>query len=156
MSVLEDVARGKGHRFVLLDKLYVSLAWGCGHAACHIIFFFVSFLSLTNGSGTYYLDTCPQMSIFLMAALYSLAFGMLLSAVTVINFEGFHSGNWLHVAIAPAAHFTASLLVSNGETFGSWWGAECLFGDRRLRAPTTKIGFTLQLRLSLTSPQRHW
>lgn len=111
MVLLEATAREQGQRFVLLDKLYVALAWGYGHSVCHTVFFVLSFLGLTSGSGTYYIAACPQMSMFLIGALYSLAFGMILSSIMVISFEGLDSGNWIHVAAAPAVHLAASLVT---------------------------------------------
>lgn len=35
--MLETVARETERRFGLLDKLYIALAWGFGHAACHSV-----------------------------------------------------------------------------------------------------------------------
>eukprot|EP00195_Chlamydomonas_chlamydogama_P007791 CAMPEP_0202891158 /NCGR_PEP_ID=MMETSP1392-20130828/1299_1 /ASSEMBLY_ACC=CAM_ASM_000868 /TAXON_ID=225041 /ORGANISM="Chlamydomonas chlamydogama, Strain SAG 11-48b" /LENGTH=167 /DNA_ID=CAMNT_0049574837 /DNA_START=285 /DNA_END=789 /DNA_ORIENTATION=+ len=107
--MLEDVARQTGHRYALLDKLYIALAWGFGHAACHSVFFFLSLLPLTSGDGTFYLDECPQMSLFLMGALYSLAFGMILTSTMVVAFEGYHTRDVAHILYAPLLHFAASL-----------------------------------------------
>lgn len=112
MTVLKGMAAANGHRFWLVDQLYMALAWGFGHAACHTTFFFASLLPLTAGSGTFYLDTCPDMSLFLVGALYSLAFGMLLTSLMVIYLDGFESGNWLKILYVPVAHLGASLVVS--------------------------------------------
>ena len=68
--MLEGVARSNDTTFTLLDKLYLALGWGYGHGACHVVFFFLSMLPLTSSDGTYYLDTCPTMSFFLVGALY--------------------------------------------------------------------------------------
>jgi anterior pharynx defective protein 1 len=51
------------------------------------------------------------MSLFLMGALYSLAFGMILSSIMVVAIEGYHTRNWLHIAYAPIVHFAAALVV---------------------------------------------
>ena len=37
MIMLEGVANESGHRFGLLDKLYIALAWGFGHSVCHSV-----------------------------------------------------------------------------------------------------------------------
>ena len=37
MIMLEAVANESGHRFGLLDKLYIALAWGFGHSVCHSV-----------------------------------------------------------------------------------------------------------------------
>lgn len=49
LNTLDGMARASGHRFGLLDKLYMAVAWGYGHGACHAVFFFLSLLPLTTG-----------------------------------------------------------------------------------------------------------
>jgi hypothetical protein len=109
--MLEKQALAQNKRFNLIDKLYLAVAWGFGHSLCMSIFFFVSFLSLTTSNGTFYLDVCPQMSLFLVGSLYSISFGLILTSIAVISIQGFHTGNWLHVAYAPLAHMAASLIT---------------------------------------------
>jgi anterior pharynx defective protein 1 len=111
VSSLELVARNRGHRLSIIDKLYLALGWGYGHGACHVLFFFVSLLSLTTGEGTFYAESCPQMSIFLVSALHSLAFGMVLVAIMVVALEGYHTSSRWHVLYAPAMHLLCALLV---------------------------------------------
>ncbi|KAG1652526.1 hypothetical protein FOA52_009225 [Chlamydomonas sp. UWO 241] len=130
VTMLEGIARDAGHRFALVDRLYMALAWGFGHAACHSIFFFLSFLPLVAGDGTYYLKDCTQMSMFLIGALYSLAFGMILTSSMVVAFEGYAHlkwgpgfasvatrpvepawRTWFHVLFAPVLHVTAALVT---------------------------------------------
>ncbi len=53
-TVLEQQARQTGHRFHLVDKLYLAVGWGYGHGAAHVIFFFLVFLPITSGEGTWY------------------------------------------------------------------------------------------------------
>lgn len=53
-----------------------------------------------------------QMSIFLAGALYSLAFGMILTSIMIIAFEGYVNKRWWHIIYAPAMHFLAALMVS--------------------------------------------
>jgi anterior pharynx defective protein 1 len=112
VTSLEQVARNRGHRLTIIDKLYLAVGWGYGHGACHVLFFFVSLLSLTTGEGTFYADTCPQMPIFLVGALNSLAFGMVLVAITVVALEGYHTNSRMHVLYAPAMHVLCALVVS--------------------------------------------
>lgn len=112
VAVLKGMASANGHRFWLVDQLYMALAWGFGHALCHTTFFFASLLPLTAGSGTYYLDTCPGMSIFLAGALYSLAFGMLLTSLMVVFLDGMEARSLWKVAYVPLAHLGAAGLVS--------------------------------------------
>jgi hypothetical protein len=111
VASLELVARNRGHRISIIDKLYLALGWGYGHGACHVVFFFVSLLSLTTGEGTFYAESCPQMSIFLVSALHSLAFGMVLVAIMVVALEGYHTSSRWHVLYAPAMHLLCALVV---------------------------------------------
>mmetsp|Transcript_9328 Transcript_9328/g.16507 ORF Transcript_9328/g.16507 Transcript_9328/m.16507 type:complete len:287 (+) Transcript_9328:67-927(+) len=110
-QVLSEHARSTGHRFAVLDRLYLALGWGYGHGVAHVVFFVLSFLPLTTGDGTWYLDTCPNMSIFLAGALYALAFGMLLPGCMVISFYGLQERNWLLIVYPPAMHLGASMLT---------------------------------------------
>lgn len=110
--LLEAMAVGSDSRFALVDKLYMALAWGYGHGACHMLFFYLSLLPLAAGGGTLYTEACPHMSFFLAGALSALAFGMILPSVMLVSLDGYSSGNRLHVAFAPAMHVTAAVLVS--------------------------------------------
>eukprot|EP00798_Chlamydomonas_sp_ICE-L_P008408 gene8408-18301_t len=106
----------------MLDRMYLALGWGYGQGACHVVFLFASLLQLTSSSGTFYIDTCPDMSLFLVLALYSIAFGCLLPSLMVLYFEGCQSGNMFHMAAAPLLHFAAALLtVGNMTHNGCLW-----------------------------------
>ncbi|GLC35537.1 hypothetical protein PLESTB_000196900 [Pleodorina starrii] len=111
LEPLESMARASRHRFSSLDKLYMALAWGYGHGASHAVFFFLSFLPLTTDDGTYYNAACPQMSIFLVGALYSLSFGLILTSLMVIAFDGYMERNMVHILAAPVLHLGASCLT---------------------------------------------
>ena len=109
------MSRESGQRFNTLDKLQVATAWGVGHAGCHVIFFFASLLPLTQGDGTYYTEHCPRMSIFLIDALYCIAFFMILTSAMVVFMDGCMTSKWLHIAFAPAVHTGAALLVGGAD-----------------------------------------
>lgn len=109
--LLEKMAEDQHKSFNLIDKMYLGLAWGFGHAACHSVFFFLSMLPLTTGDGTYYNELCPQMSMFLVGALYSNGMGMVLTAIMVVALEGYHERSYFHIAYAPIMHLGASLLT---------------------------------------------
>ncbi|KAG2438950.1 hypothetical protein HYH02_010743 [Chlamydomonas schloesseri] len=111
LNTLDGMARASGHRFGLLDKLYMAVAWGYGHGACHAVFFFLSMLPLTTGDGTLYIAECPQMSVFLVGALYALAFGMILTSLTVIAFDGYMARNYVVVGAVAVLHWGAAFLT---------------------------------------------
>lgn len=117
INTIEGMAQTSGHRFNYLDRLYLALGWGYGHGACHVVFFFASLLPLTTGNGTYYTDTCPHMSIFLISALNSLGFGATLAALMVISMDGWLSRSPLLIAYAPVMHLLSGLVVSRAKGF---------------------------------------
>lgn len=49
-----------------------------------------------------------------MGALYSLAFGMILTSLTVIAFDGYMNKNYLVVAAVALLHWGAAFLVGEG------------------------------------------
>ena len=52
-------------------------------------------------------------SLRLLAALLSLGFFYLHTASMMLSFMGFEAGDWLLIAVPPALHVAASLLVSS-------------------------------------------
>mmetsp|Transcript_14680 Transcript_14680/g.36580 ORF Transcript_14680/g.36580 Transcript_14680/m.36580 type:complete len:310 (-) Transcript_14680:196-1125(-) len=111
VNVLDAHSRATGHRFDLADKLYLALGWGYGHAAANAIFFYLSFLPLMDGAGTWYYDKCPDMSIFLAGALYCLGICTTLVCLMVVAFEGWHTRSWLHMAYAPVMHLAIAVMT---------------------------------------------
>uniref|UniRef100_A0A061RC53 Gamma-secretase subunit aph1-like n=1 Tax=Tetraselmis sp. GSL018 TaxID=582737 RepID=A0A061RC53_9CHLO len=94
-----------------LDEREISLSYGMGHGFSHSIFFFVSFLQLALGDGTYYAETCPGLSFFLVSALNSLAFLLLHSFGMVVSFDGMRRKQRYYAAFTPAVHLSAALLT---------------------------------------------
>eukprot|EP00873_Tetraselmis_striata_P039459 jgi/Tetstr1/459723/TSEL_005076.t1 len=104
------------------DQRELALGHGMGHGFAHSIFFFVSFLQLAAGDGTYYLPTCPSVSFFVATALNSLAFLLLHSFSMVVAFEGLTTRQPLLAGMAPALHMTAALLtLGNFRMDGCLW-----------------------------------
>lgn len=110
-DALERIGRVGPHRLTVLDRLYLALSWGYGHGACQATFFFLSLVPLTTGGATYYLPTCPQMSVFVAQALNCLAFSMLLPSLTVVALDGYARRHQLHMVAPPLLHTGASLLT---------------------------------------------
>jgi hypothetical protein len=90
-----------------LDRVWLSLAWGFGHAACHGLFLYAYALPLAWGPGTMYAPQCPQMPVFLTGALASLGGGAALLAAAVVGLEawsvGAGGGGAELAAVAPEA-----------------------------------------------------
>ncbi|KXZ49351.1 hypothetical protein GPECTOR_22g945 [Gonium pectorale] len=156
VQVLEGMARSSGHRFSALDKLYMATAWGYGHAACHAVFFFLSLLSLTTSDGTFYIDACPQMSIFLVGALYVLSFGLILTCLMVIFFDGFQSKTTAHIVAAPVLHMAAAMTtLLNFKGSGCVYAMPFLLAAGVLLTIYTTLGGTDAVAAAVSSKQQH-
>mmetsp|Transcript_20362 Transcript_20362/g.56735 ORF Transcript_20362/g.56735 Transcript_20362/m.56735 type:complete len:313 (+) Transcript_20362:87-1025(+) len=88
IAFLEQHASRLGHVLRRLDRIYLAMGWGLGHATVHALFFHASFLPLTVQGGTWYADSCPAMNVFLAGALLTLGFNFLLIALMVLALEG--------------------------------------------------------------------
>lgn len=108
------MSRRSGHAFTYSDHVHLALGWGAGHAACHALFLFASLLPLTAGDGSYYSDSCPWMSVFLVGALNCLGTCATLVAAMAVGIEGWRRRSAHHAAFAPAAHLASALLVGGG------------------------------------------
>jgi hypothetical protein len=122
-----------GHAFTYSDHLHLALGWGVGHAACHALFFFASLLPLTTGDGSYYSDSCPGMSLFLVTALNSLGTSATLVAAMVVALDGWRRRGAVWMAYAPAVHLASALLVGSGGN-----GLRCLLWVEAVRRPWTR------------------
>ena len=109
-------AAGVG-RLRAVDKAGMAVAVGLGQGFAHSILFFLSTVSLSAGSAVYYAPRCPQMNLFLVSALSSLAFLLLHTFGTYVSFTGFdmHAGSvggrdqLLCKAWTPALHLAMAL-----------------------------------------------
>mmetsp|Transcript_20034 Transcript_20034/g.35707 ORF Transcript_20034/g.35707 Transcript_20034/m.35707 type:complete len:269 (-) Transcript_20034:151-957(-) len=104
------------------DHRELALGHGMGHGFAHSIFFFISFLQLAAGDGTYYIQTCPHISFFVASALNSLAFLLLHSFGMVVAFEGLQTKNRFLTGLVPTLHLIATLL-----TLGNFASDGCLW-----------------------------
>lgn len=110
-ATLADVANKSGHVLSPCDTLYVSLGLGFGHGASHSVFFFISILPLLASKATLYVDTCQDMSYFLVSALTTLGFGLLHTFSTIIFFDGLTEQKALRWSAPPVLHLLAALLT---------------------------------------------
>ena len=116
--MLQAQATVRSHCFNALDRLHLTLGWGYGHGAVHVVFFFLSLLPLTTGDGTWYNELCPAMNLFLVLALNSLGFGASLAALMVVALEGWAVREWQWVGYAPLMHLAMALVVSGRDRDG--------------------------------------
>lgn len=104
------------------DYLSMSLAVGQGYGLSHYFFFFLSVVYLSIGDGTWYVEPCTEMSLFLVLALLSLAMAMVHGATTVVAFHRGYGSGWegtggdggrsvAHVAAAVACEVSCSLVM---------------------------------------------
>lgn len=128
-ATLADVANKSGHILSPCDTLYVSLGLGFGHGASHSVFFFVSILPLLASHGTLYVDTCADMSYFLVSSLTTLGFGLLHTFSTIIFFDGLTEQKALRWSVPPVLHLLAALLtLGNFGTYGCLFSTPAVLG----------------------------
>mmetsp|Transcript_18312 Transcript_18312/g.40028 ORF Transcript_18312/g.40028 Transcript_18312/m.40028 type:complete len:245 (-) Transcript_18312:398-1132(-) len=109
---LEDMAQRMGCAPLSpADYMSMALATGMGHGFAHSMFFFFGLATLSLGPATYYVDKCPDMSLFLYSALASGAMLMLHSFSMVVAFDGYAKGIFKRQALPPIAHFCAASLT---------------------------------------------
>jgi len=70
------------------DNFLVALSFGLGSGLTHSGVSYISILFDATGPGSFYLPTCPGVSVFILSALHSLAFVILHQAWAIISFEG--------------------------------------------------------------------
>jgi anterior pharynx defective protein 1 len=94
-----------------VDKIEIALAFGLGHGLAHAIFFCVSLLTPAFGPATFYIDACPQMPLFLVAALTALGFLLVHTCSMIIAFNGHEEGKTRQQMFVPCMHLLAALLT---------------------------------------------
>mmetsp|Transcript_23156 Transcript_23156/g.64323 ORF Transcript_23156/g.64323 Transcript_23156/m.64323 type:complete len:267 (-) Transcript_23156:144-944(-) len=100
------------------DEHELALSLGIGHGLAHSVFFFLSFMQLALGDGTYYLEECPQISFFVASALSSLSFLLMHTFGMMVSFEGIQQRKWLFAGLTPALHMGSALLTLANFTQG--------------------------------------
>lgn len=98
-------------RLYFTDKIQIALAGGLGHGVAHAVFFCLSLLTPAFGPATFYVDSCSQMPLFLVAALISLAFLIIHTFSMIVAFTGYEDGKMMHQLFAPGLHFAAAFLT---------------------------------------------
>lgn len=93
------------------DKMQIALAGGLGHGIAHAVFFCLSLLTPAFGSATFYVHSCSQMPLFLVAALLSLSFLVIHTFSMIIAFNGYEERKKGLMFFAPGLHFLASFLT---------------------------------------------
>ncbi|KAK9831083.1 hypothetical protein WJX74_002756 [Apatococcus lobatus] len=112
LVILEKLADRQEHTTLSkADRLAMTTAHGFAHGLTHAIFLCISWLPLTLDAGTYYIGSCPQMSVFLGSALLAFAFLMLHTSSMVVAFAGAENGKPLHRFGPSAVHFIAALVT---------------------------------------------
>lgn len=98
-------------RLQFTDKMQIALAGGLGHGVAHAVFFCLSLLTPSFGQATFYVESCSQMPLFLVAALVSLSFLVIHTFSMIIAFNGYEDDKKVFQLFAPALHFMASFLT---------------------------------------------
>lgn len=122
VKVLEQVAHEHGRPPLnAVDHISLALTYGFAHGLVHSLFMFVSWLPLCLGDATIYVSSCPQLSFFVVGAISTLAFAVLLTAGMVIAFELAASSKKGRAIIPSILHIIAALI-----TLGNFAQGGCL------------------------------
>lgn len=101
-------------RLTALDKIEMALASGLGQGAAHTALFFLSLLTPLLGPATFYLDQCPYLPFFALAALASLPLLLLHTFGMVVALDGHANHKTVHQVVVPVLHLAAgSVLLVN-------------------------------------------
>eukprot|EP00899_Mesostigma_viride_P018990 jgi/Mesvir1/27092/Mv20777-RA.1 len=135
------------------DKVSIAFSWGLGHGLVHATLFFLSMITASLRDGTYYIDTCPNMSLFLVAALSTVNFCTLLTFGNVVSFYAASRRSWLLSAVTPCIHLAASLItLLNFRDKGCVASIPVLFGLSSVTVAMAAHGFIVTEKL-FTRPE---
>lgn len=94
------------------QRLHIALAIGYGHGITTTLFFFLGLLPVSFSGGTFYVESCPQIDFFTLAACCSLAFALNHTFSSAVYTNGCRTNNLLHKHLPPALHLTMALLTA--------------------------------------------
>lgn len=94
------------------SKLGEEISIGAGVAAAHGIIMFGSILWDSRGPGSYYIPSCPRISLFLSSSITTCLISILDIFWTIIAYEGYRSRSYAKIVFVWVAHFGSSFIVS--------------------------------------------
>lgn len=103
------------------QRLHIALAIGYGHGVTTTLFFFLGLLPVSFSGGTFYLESCPQIDFFTLAACCSLAFALNHTFSSAVYAHGCRKNDPLHMYLPPTLHLAMALM-----TVGNWVRGGCL------------------------------
>lgn len=133
-----------------LDNFLASLAIGLGFGLTHGVVMYGSVLAGSLGPGSLFTPACPQISLFLLSAVFALAFIAMHVLLSVISFDAFRASSWrpflLKFSLICGSHLVISLLTLLNEKGGS-----CLASAGLVYVVLTLIGVAAA-KVALSSP----
>eukprot|EP01090_Pellita_catalonica_P012083 TRINITY_DN254_c0_g1_i1.p1 TRINITY_DN254_c0_g1~~TRINITY_DN254_c0_g1_i1.p1 ORF type:complete len:251 (-),score=15.98 TRINITY_DN254_c0_g1_i1:53-805(-) len=96
-----------------LDYFSSALAIGFGFGLTHAVIMYGSVLVwATEGAGTLVTLACPQISLFLLAAIFALAFMTMHVFFSVISFDAFKESKWKNFVLKSGGMVIGHLVLS--------------------------------------------
>lgn len=96
-----------------LTDFYSALAAGVGYSLIHCLLMYSVILSNALGPGTFFADTCPHFSTFVVTAWLSFSFGILHILLMIIAFDAFRRRSIVKCVILCLLHMAAACSVLN-------------------------------------------
>jgi anterior pharynx defective protein 1 len=95
-----------------LDNFSASLAIGLGFGLTHGVVMYGSVLVAAIGPGSLFVPACPQISLFLLSAMFALAFITMHVLLSVISFDAFRLRDWKPFLLKTSAIGFTHLLIA--------------------------------------------
>lgn len=112
-----------------MTDIYTALASGCGFAIVHSVLFYGTLISYSIGPGTFFADTCPEYSVFVVTSWMACAYGIIHMLLMVIAFDAFRQSSIFKFLLVFTMHLGADFLTMlNQMDSGCLYAIPSLFG----------------------------
>ena len=95
----------------IFNDLSASIAAGLGFGGMHTVMMYGALLFASSGEPTFFLASCPQISIFAWTAIVALLYNILHVTLMVMSLDAYRKGSRVLLLVPLAVHLTFGLLV---------------------------------------------
>lgn len=112
-----------------LTDLYSALAAGLGYGGLHTILIYGTIVFNSLGPGTFFADTCPDFSVFVLSAWLAFCFGILHMELMILAFDAYRRKSWPRIVFFIILHLaTACMTIVNLDQSGCLIALPLIFG----------------------------
>jgi len=95
----------------IFNDLSASIAAGLGFGGMHTVMMYGALIFASIGEPTFFLASCPQLSIFSWTAILALLYNVLHVTLTIMALDAFRKGSRALLLLPLAVHLTFGLLT---------------------------------------------